>query len=131
MSPMESRDLKETNRVRMFSYKDLVADIRDEKWDRVKFNCTQPFNKNIQYGLSYITLYSPQEEIKEEFKPVSLGKFKLRPDSPDNLSPGSLFSKRNEKKESRKVLLLFITSTNFLFLKLHYKHMNFLIKMII
>lgn len=105
MTPMESRDMTNPNRVRLFTYKDLAPDTRDEKWDRIKFNCTQPFNKRCQYGLSYITLYSPEEKPakKEELVPVHLGKFTLRPESPDTMVAGSLFAQKKETKETRKL----------------------------
>lgn len=97
MTPMEARNLTNNNRVRLFTYKDLTTPARDEKWDRVKIVCTQPFNKHVQFGLSFITLQTPQE-TKTEDQPasLSLGKFTLRPESPNFLTAGSLFARRKE-----------------------------------
>ena len=32
-----------------------------QKWDQVKIVCTQPFNKNIKYGISFLTVTSVEE----------------------------------------------------------------------
>lgn len=78
----------------MFSTEQLQKSEREEKWDRVKIVCTQPYNRHAQYGLSFITLHSPEE--KTATASVDLGKFTLRPSSPISFSTGSLFAKRKE-----------------------------------
>ena len=45
MSLSESRSGSGSNRVRMFDFDKLSEDVANEKWDRVKVVCTQPFNK--------------------------------------------------------------------------------------
>ena len=46
----------------MFTADKLNGEIAKEKWDTVKIMCTQPFNKNLKYGLSFISIYSVEEK---------------------------------------------------------------------
>ena len=46
----------------MFTADKLNGEIAKEKWDTVKIMCTQPFNKNFKYGLSFISIYSVEEK---------------------------------------------------------------------
>lgn len=66
MTPIESRNASDLHRVRMFGPDKLNKDVASEKWDRIKVVCTQPFNKNLQYGLSFVTV-SSAAEVKERF----------------------------------------------------------------
>ncbi|KAJ6634702.1 DNA repair protein XRCC1, partial [Pseudolycoriella hygida] len=104
MSPMESRNSDPANRVRCFGRTALVDTVVESKckWDLVKIICTQPFNKRVQYGLSFITLHSTDAKgSKEAVNEASsipkkmFGNFKIREDSPesDSESPQSLFSR--------------------------------------
>ena len=45
MSPSESRAGQNPQRVRIFSSDKFSNAVVEEKWDRVKIVCTQPFNK--------------------------------------------------------------------------------------
>lgn len=54
MSPADSRNGTNRNSVRMFTQDKLSKTAANDKWDRVKVVCTQPFNKvftntNIQH----------------------------------------------------------------------------------
>ncbi|XP_023221324.1 DNA repair protein XRCC1-like [Centruroides sculpturatus] len=103
MSPMESKNSTNINRVRMFGPEKLSKPTSTEKWDLVKIVCTQPFNKTVQFGLSFIKLHSPPEPISEENdKPVlnRIGSFRIKDDDEAELSVGSWFAKRNEKEPS-------------------------------
>lgn len=82
--------------VRMFSVDQLQKAARDEKWDRIKIVCTQPYDRYAQYGLSFIVLHSTEENAGSTSSLIDLGKFTLRPISPVSLSVGSLFAKRKE-----------------------------------
>ncbi|CDW58301.1 DNA repair protein XRCC1 [Trichuris trichiura] len=88
MSPKESHQLDHMNRVRMFSKACLVSKVADQLWDRVKVICTQPFNRSVGYGLSFIRLQSPEEETTEkQLAPGSyaqFGKFLLQADNDAN-----------------------------------------------
>ena len=93
----------------MFTEDKLNTEVAKEKWDIIKIICTQPFNKTVKYGLSFITLQSAEEKTEEKImttknensttaKPgLKLGAFKLKDedDSEDNI--GSLF---NVKKKN-------------------------------
>lgn len=119
MSPTDSRNSSNPNRVRFFDKSSLVESIASQKWDLVKILCTQPFNKHVQYGLSFVVVHITEEEkpkVKKSLVPerflvqksteseestkLFTGKFKLRDDSPlseSNTAMG-LFSRWKTKK---------------------------------
>lgn len=123
MTPPESKNSTNTNRVRCFSKDALVQSVIDEKWDLIKIICTQPFNKHVQYGLSFIKIYVATSETKEEKKSLipqqfvttssfqsssssfdkfkNFGVFKLREDSPDSESENGtiLFQRWKQSKK--------------------------------
>lgn len=80
----------------MFTTEQLSSPERDEKWDRVKIVCTQPFNRHVQYGLSFVTFHSPEDKSDNAPVQQTLGRFVLRPPSPDDIVVGSTFLKRKE-----------------------------------
>jgi len=101
MTPIESRNETNLQRVRMFRLQELNKATLTEKWDRIRVVCTQPFNKQLKYGLSFITVHNEEEEApqnlrtksetgKEEF---NLGMFKLKEPSTDPIRQGSVFSR--------------------------------------
>ncbi|XP_044749198.1 DNA repair protein XRCC1 [Coccinella septempunctata] len=96
MSAIESRQSTNINRVRMFKKSDFSKPECDEKWDRIKLVCTQPFNRHVQYGLSFIKFHSNEAKEKDNSSDNKLGKFTLRPESPVELGNGSLFARRKE-----------------------------------
>lgn len=113
MTPMDGRNSTSVNRVRCFNKSALISPVCDEKWDLVKLICTQPFNKHVQYGLSFVKVHIAAEDTKKpaETKLASnwlssstvFGKFKLREDSPDSdrdEKASSLFSKWIQEKNS-------------------------------
>ncbi|XP_022901738.2 DNA repair protein XRCC1 [Onthophagus taurus] len=99
MTPIEARQSSNTTKVRMFTYDQLSSPERDEKWDRIKIVCTQPFNRHVQYGLAFISLTS--NEGKLDAVTPHIGKFLVRSESPTNLGAGSLFARRNEFEEKK------------------------------
>ncbi|KAH0808118.1 hypothetical protein GEV33_014663 [Tenebrio molitor] len=96
MSPLEARQSSNINKVRMFRQDQLSKPECEQKWDRVKIVCTQPFNRHVQYGLSFITFHTPADKVNGAAVQATIGKFALRPESPDDLSTGSLFARRTE-----------------------------------
>ncbi|KAF4076232.1 hypothetical protein AMELA_G00227900 [Ameiurus melas] len=104
MSPSESRGNSNLNRVRFFGPQQLVKSTSQEKWDRVKIVCTQPYNKNIAYGVAFIKFHSPPDNNTPAVTPpklTKLGQFRLKEESPSpgsNLQPGSLFLSRENKE---------------------------------
>lgn len=103
MTPIESRQSQNVNKVRMFTKDQLSKPECDEKWDRVKIYCTQPFNKHVQYGLSFVNIHTSDSKPVATSTQMQIGKFSIRPDSPDNLSTGSLFSKKKEEKQDEEL----------------------------
>lgn len=121
MTPIESKNSSNTNRVRCFSSDALCQAALTDKWKLVKIVCTQPFNKHVQYGLSFVKMHvagssKPKCLVPDKFKltahpnpcpspaVAALGRFKLREESPDSEPDGkaslSLFQRwkatRNE-----------------------------------
>ncbi|CAB4039699.1 DNA repair XRCC1-like, partial [Paramuricea clavata] len=64
MSPAESKSGTNNNRVRMFGLEKLSKVIADQKWDRVKLSCTQPYTKTSCYGLSFVNFHTPESTVK-------------------------------------------------------------------
>ncbi|XP_034468088.1 DNA repair protein XRCC1 isoform X1 [Hippoglossus hippoglossus] len=102
MSPTESRGGTNLNRVRFFGPTQLQKSTAQEKWDRVKLVCSQPYSKNIAYGLAFVKFHSPPD--KNDPPPTAspkltkLGQFKVKDESPSSgpsLQPGSLFFSRD------------------------------------
>lgn len=100
MTPVESRQNININKVRMFGPNELSKPICMEKWDRIKIVCSQPFNRHVLYGLSFITLHSPEDG--SGFKnSVDLSGFALKNVNEEvDLTVGSLFArKKNQTQE--------------------------------
>ena len=71
MTIFEAKNGTNPNRVRCFTQNALVESVSREKWDLVKVLCTQPFNNKLKYGLSFVTLHTP-EEIQNDDSPVKV-----------------------------------------------------------
>ncbi|XP_073702966.1 DNA repair protein XRCC1 [Garra rufa] len=102
MSPTESRNGTNTNRVRFFATSQLVKATAQEKWDRVKIVCSQPYSRSIAYGVAFIKLHSPPDAndvpVSTPPKLTKLGQFRVKDESPSsgsNIQPGSLFFGRD------------------------------------
>lgn len=61
MSPSDCRTGKNRTVVRMFKKEDFDASAVREKWDRIRILCTQPFRKDVQFGLSLFKVVSEDE----------------------------------------------------------------------
>ncbi|XP_068098074.1 DNA repair protein XRCC1 isoform X3 [Hyperolius riggenbachi] len=103
MSPSESKSGSNLNRTRMFGPDKLVKASAEKRWDRVKIVCTQPYTKNLAYGLSFIRFHSPPD--KDDPSPSSpkvtkLGQFKVKEEENSaSMRPGALFFSRTTKTE--------------------------------
>lgn len=64
MTPQECRNGTNLQRVRIFKSAELNKATLSEKWDRIRVVCTQPFNKQLQYGISFITVNAEEDEAK-------------------------------------------------------------------
>ncbi|KAM7350629.1 DNA repair protein XRCC1 isoform 1-T1 [Cochliomyia hominivorax] len=110
MTPTESKSSNNINRVKCFNQEALVPFAAKKKWSLVKILCTQPFNKHVAYGLSFIKVHINDSEknvmtsqktlVPEKFinKTQFIGKLKLREDSPDSESENSSSLFRRWKK---------------------------------
>lgn len=107
MSPTESRNGTNMSRVRFFGPSQLQKSAAQEKWDRVKIVCSQPYSKNIAYGLSFVKFHSPPDKNDPPQttppKLTKLGQFRVKDESPSSgpsLQPGSLFFSRDNSTKS-------------------------------
>lgn len=89
---MESRNSETINRVRCFAKQSLIESIANEKWNLIKILCTQPFNKHVQYGVSFIKIHTTTDNTEKDDSVKILlpstanlfGKFKVRSSSTDS-----------------------------------------------
>ncbi|XP_001964023.3 DNA repair protein XRCC1 [Drosophila ananassae] len=116
MTPIESKNSSNQNRVRCFSASALNENALKEKWTLLKIICTQPFNRHVQYGLSFVKVHvvaaptantsvaaAPKVKSLLPEKLMTFGGFKLREDSPDSESDSTQFSRfQRWKKESHQ-----------------------------
>ncbi|XP_070768198.1 DNA repair protein XRCC1 isoform X2 [Enoplosus armatus] len=107
MSPTESRNGTNMGRVRFFGPHQLQKSTAQEKWDRVKIVCSQPYSKNIAYGLAFVKFHSPPDKndplATTPPKLTKLGQFRVKDESPSSvpsLQPGSLFFNRDNATKS-------------------------------
>lgn len=112
MTPLESRNETHTNRVRMFGPDKLAQNLKDEKWDCVQIVCTQPFNKNITYGLSFIKFFSPPEKNEEKLAEnkttnatLKLGAFRIKYEDEDEDNSPSIGSWTDRKNKNLNSLI--------------------------
>uniref|UniRef100_A0A3B4EPL7 DNA repair protein XRCC1 n=1 Tax=Pygocentrus nattereri TaxID=42514 RepID=A0A3B4EPL7_PYGNA len=119
MSPTESRGGTNMNRVRFFGPQQLVKAQAQERWDRVKIVCSQPYSKTIAYGIAFIKFHSPPDNSEAPAatppKLTKLGQFRVKdecPSSGPSLQPGSLFFSRDTTTKSSPGLKGKITCTH-------------------
>ncbi|XP_071656610.1 DNA repair protein XRCC1 [Patagioenas fasciata] len=97
LSPNESRTGAELGRVRLFGPQSLVKGVAEERWDRIRLVCTQPYCQTRPFGLAFVRLFSSPDDAPAGPSPPSrrLGPFKLREggSSPPR-PPGALFYQR-------------------------------------
>ncbi|XP_048483153.1 DNA repair protein XRCC1 [Plutella xylostella] len=110
LSPSDSRKGEGVDKVRSFSADQLAADAKDQKWDRVRVVCSQPYNKHCQYGLSFIHIFEP-EEGPSAANPVTASNPSAVPnrlfsmdthssDEEEIFKPGDLFAKYLQNKNA-------------------------------
>ncbi|KAH8362539.1 hypothetical protein KR084_013067 [Drosophila pseudotakahashii] len=109
MTPIESKNSSNQNRVRCFSGPALAESVLPEKWKLLKIVCTQPFNRHVQYGLSFVKLHvtaAPAQAAPPKVKSLlpqgmmQFGAFKLREESPDSESDNQVNRFQRWKKET-------------------------------
>lgn len=43
---------------------DFLPQAAKESWDRLRVSCTQPFNKRLQFGLSFLRIRTMEDEAE-------------------------------------------------------------------
>lgn len=96
MTPTESQQMSNLNRVRLFSGEKLAEITAKQKWDLVKVVCAQQFNKTVSFGLTFINLTASEEDDDVDTSPtVQFGAFKLKPDNDDTTTLSRMLRKRD------------------------------------
>ncbi|KAF7261907.1 hypothetical protein EG68_00875, partial [Paragonimus skrjabini miyazakii] len=98
MSPVEAKNETNLTRVRMFSSDQFLSAVSSQKWDVFRFVCTQPFNKTLPYGISFISFHTPSPKNQAQTAPDNAPNFSttsvaLKNEDEDSLvlRPGALF----------------------------------------
>ncbi|CAL8078083.1 unnamed protein product [Calicophoron daubneyi] len=93
MSPVESKNENNLFRVRVFSGEQLNKAAASQKWDIFRFVCSQPFNKTLQYGISFVSFHSPhpKSEPPAPAKPSLVSSDDVENGGSLDILPGSLF----------------------------------------
>ncbi|CAI2729032.1 unnamed protein product [Schistosoma spindalis] len=136
MSPVDAKNETNLNRVRVFSGDQFIKSIACQKWDLVKFVCSQPFNKTLQYGISFVFFHTPananlaaddknikvdsllndEESDSTQFKPGSLFQASRQTscDKDNSQSKSSISDKLNALKHSANLIQNASTSSSLL-----------------
>lgn len=104
MTPIESKNSSNPNRVRCFSSTSLAESALPEKWKLLKIVCTQPFNRHVPYGLSFVKVHvvaaaAPKVKSLVPQGVMQFGTFKLREESPDSETDNQVNRFHSWKKE--------------------------------
>lgn len=108
MTATESIKNENLTRTRYFDQSKLNQTSSKEEWDLIKVICAQPFNKNINFGLSSLFLYKPsdqdiEKEEKSKEKEMTFGIFQMKDDDEEESGDrgGSLFSRLRSERTAR------------------------------
>uniref|UniRef100_A0A1I8HKJ5 XRCC1_N domain-containing protein n=1 Tax=Macrostomum lignano TaxID=282301 RepID=A0A1I8HKJ5_9PLAT len=86
MSPADAKKGSDLNRVRSFQSDQLHKPACNEKWDKIRVVCSQPFSKSLQYGLSFIKFVSADEAATSGGTVhTKVGDFAIRDDDQDEI----------------------------------------------
>lgn len=64
MSPADSKQGTGRQNVRMFKKADFLPQAAEESWDRLRVTCTQPFNRRLQFGLSFLRIRTMEDKAE-------------------------------------------------------------------
>ncbi|KAM3175135.1 hypothetical protein ACTXT7_009114 [Hymenolepis weldensis] len=103
MSPADSKKGVSLTRVRIFSSNELNMPIANQKWDIAKVTCSQPFNSELQFGLSFIRFYRAPDASELPSPTVIEEENRSSQDGNEILKPGGLFKMVREVSEWNKV----------------------------
>ncbi|XP_063221483.1 uncharacterized protein LOC134530522 isoform X2 [Bacillus rossius redtenbacheri] len=101
MSVLDCKLSKNRTQVRMFNQDDFLPGAKDETWSQVKVLCSQPFNMFVQYGISFVRVFSTPgvRTNGKDASPSRLQAFKrlssqsVAGNNARNSSPGGLLSR--------------------------------------
>lgn len=65
MIPADSKQGIGRRSVRMFKKADFLSLAAEESWDRLRVTCTQPFNKQLQFGLSFLRVRTTEDQTED------------------------------------------------------------------
>nr|CDS28240.1 DNA repair protein XRCC1 [Hymenolepis microstoma] len=103
MSPANSKKGVSLNRVRIFSKNELNTPIANQKWDIAKVICSQPFNSELQFGLSFIRFYRTPDAA--ELSPSVVMEEERESNDSEILKPGGLFKMVQKLSEENKIAI--------------------------
>lgn len=113
MSPVECRNLTTPCGVRTYSASSFDRETAAQKWDVVKIVVSQIFNKQIQFGLSFVKF----TVVGDANAPQKIGAFALRKplgglmdedeDDSQHSRIGAMFAKSIGNKTSNKGIRIF------------------------
>lgn len=115
MSVQDAKNDCNKNVVRFFKLEEFNEAVANQSWDRLKIICSQPFNKHVQYGLSFVKVngkFDSSENVAAPFETKtsqsSLGKFALKKEEKSDDQPkiGSFFARRNDIDNSMSSKLI-------------------------
>ncbi|CAH8516987.1 unnamed protein product [Heterobilharzia americana] len=74
MSPVDAKNETNLNRVRVFSGDQFTKSVASQKWDIVKFVCSQPLTKlcNMNKEIKVDSIFNNEDADSPQFKPGSL-----------------------------------------------------------
>ncbi|XP_067395159.1 protein XNDC1N isoform X2 [Emydura macquarii macquarii] len=70
MTPADSKLGRNRSGVRMFKEGDFLVMALGEKWDRLRIACSQPFDKQAQFGLSFVRVRTPLDPDHSQASPA-------------------------------------------------------------
>ncbi|KAJ0176346.1 hypothetical protein K1T71_008520 [Dendrolimus kikuchii] len=104
LSPIDSRKEENVEKVRSFNSEHFTEATRNQKWDRVRVVCSQPYNKHCKFGLSFIQLYEPEGASEPPSAatavPARLLALDAASSDEDEFRPGQLFATHSQSTAS-------------------------------
>lgn len=104
MSPADCKKGISHSRVRIFSGNELNMPIASQKWDIAKVTCSQPFNSDLKFGLSFIRFYRTPDASELPSTSILEEDAKSSQDENEIFKPGGLFKMVQKISEENKVV---------------------------
>lgn len=71
MSFQDCQNETHLQQVQMFRASELNKVAQAEKWDRIRLVCTQPFNRHLRCGLSFVAVHEEEAPPPKYFTAIS------------------------------------------------------------